>query len=373
MKNCLISMLAALCAVSCIYPYQPDISQDVNKTVVVDGNILVGGISTISVGYLSPLDGYLWDAPRASAVIEDDQGNQYRPSGAVSSSSYLYIPTDSPQALAATSFRAVVTVDGETYVSDWTTPDPAPVITDIHFSADDNNVYVTADLETPLENPGYMGFLYEETWEFHSDFYPIWFVNTETWAYETTQEDYPYYWCYRTYTPMRVVLADLTNLKGGIVRNIPVNEFSRYDGRNHKRYSILVKAFALSKEAYQFNKQMQEMSDLGGDLFSPDPGALEGNLVCESDPTREVMGMVLSGRVTTRRAFLDDRYQYVRRFSYPLVEVPLEEMPLYYYDMDFRPIDYMEIDGQRVMGWAPERCINCIVAGGTQIKPDFWD
>lgn len=373
MKNCFASMLAAICAVSCIYPYQPDISQEVNQTIVVDGNILVGGISTISVGYLSPLDGYLWDSPRATAVIEDDLGNQYQSAPMTSSSKYIYIPTDSPQALAATSFRARVTVDGQTYVSDWTTPDPAPVITDINFTADDYYVYVTADLETPLENPGHVGFLYEETWEFHSDFYPIYFVNPESWSYYTTLDDYPYYWCYRTYTPMRIVLADLTHLTGGLIRNVPVNSFSRYDGRNHRRYSILVKAFALSQEAYRFNKQMQEMSDLGGDLFSPDPGALEGNLTCESDPTREVMGMVLSGRVTTRRAFLDDRYLYIRPFSYPLVEVPDEEMHIYYYNMDFRPIDYMEIDGKRVMGWAPERCINCIVAGGTQIKPDFWD
>ena len=373
MKTCFHSLLAALCAVSCIYPYQPDISQEVSKTVVVDGKILVGGISTIQVSYLQPLDGYSWDnMVNAEAWIEDDLGNRYLPS-AQSRPYYLYIPTDTPQALAANSFRAIVQVDGETYVSDWTTPDPAPVITDIHFAVDNEWVSVLADMETPVENPGYLGFLFEETWEFHADFYPLYYVNTETWTYKTYEEEYPYYWCWATNKPLRVVLANLSQMQGGLIRNIPITYFGRIDNRNHKRYSILVKAFALSKEAYQFNKQMQDMADLGGSLFMPDPGALEGNLVCESNPSREVMGMVLSGRVATRRVFLDSQYYIYRWPSYMQAFVEREDMPHYYYDLGFRPIEYLQVEGVWQMAWGSERCINCIVAGGTQEKPDFWD
>jgi hypothetical protein len=375
MKTCFHSLLAALCAVSCIYPYQPDISREVSQTVVVDGKILVGGTSIIQVGYLQPLDGYSWETnPVADAWVEDDLGNRYPSSGKNYASGYLYIPTDTPQALSASSFRAVVQVDGETYVSDWTTPDPAPVINDIHFGSDNDWVYVWADMETPLDNPGYMGFMIEETWEFHADYYPMYYVNTDTWQYELYEEFYPYYWCWRTYAPMNVVLANLTQLHGGLIRNIPITTFGRMDNRNHRRYSILVKAFALSKEAYQFNQQLQEMANMGGSLFTPDPGALEGNLVCESDPTREVMGMVLSGRVATRRVFLDSQYLITRQPSYPKRFIEEKsDFTRFYYDMKYRPIEYVDVEGVPAMAWGPERCINCIVAGGTQQKPDFWD
>jgi len=378
MKKRILTLLAAACMASCIYPFDPELPAETEKTVVVDGRILVGGISTIRLGYLTPINSdNLLAWPNGKAWIEDDLGNTYP--ATESGGSLFNIP--GTQFLNASSqpstFRAVVEVDGQTYTSDWLTPDPAPSIDDIHFNADDSNVYVSVDLNPGLNNTGYIGFLFEETWEFHSDIYPDYYIDPQTWAYGSYAESqfvYPYYWCWKTFSPAQVTLFDYTSLNDGLIKGLPVRSFLRTDGRNHKRYSILVKAFALSKEAFDYNRQTQEISDLGGDLFSPDPGALIGNLSCESDPELPVMGLVLAGRVAQKRVF-EDTYKFFlsRPPSINYEQVAPADYQWFYFTNNYRPATMVNFESGSDIGWVPHRCINCIEAGGTQVRPSYWE
>ena len=386
----ILTMAAGLTA--CIYPYKPEIETNPEETLVVDGHILVGGLSTIRLTYLTPVSGNVSKIPRGSAWIEDDLGNRYTVPPLPSVEDYYASTKDSPSSgnifltnnfnidtpikYGATKYRAVVELEDEIYSSAWITPDPAPEVTGIHFKADESTVTVYVDLKPGVQNTGYAGFLLDETWEFHSDAYPLEFIDEETWEYYEPDGDweYPFYWCFRHVELNGSILVDYTTLTGDIIREIPVRNFLRSDSRNHKRYSILVKAFALSKEAYEYNKQTQEMSEIGGDLFSPDPGALDGNLICETHPEKEVMGYVQAGYVANRRAFLSNIYQ---RPSNPVVEyvqVAPEDFETFYYIYNYRPVKKMAFyDGVIDIGWAPHRCINCLEAGGTQEKPDYWD
>ena len=374
MKKIVYYIALVACLASCIYPYTPELESNPDKTLVVEGKILLGGISTIRLTYLMPLDNSVTGVPMGTAWVEDAQGNRF---GSTSAALGNNIRIDTGNAPLGREYRAVVEVDGETYVSDWLQPSVAPVITNISFGANDYNVTVYVDLDTVLDGSGYIGFLFDETWEFHSDFYPEYTINPQNWAYQNVMEsqyEYPYYWCYRTMSTQQIVLLDYTKLEEGSVKRFPLHTFSRDDSRNHKRYSILVKAFALSKEAFLYNKQMQEMSEIGGDLFSPDPGALQSNLLCESNPEKDVLGLVMAGDVSTRRAFMYNTYYIQKTPYYDFVNVGREDMPRYYYDLNFRPVKevYSEEEGTFI-GWAPHYCINCIEKGGFQEKPDFWE
>lgn len=374
MKKILSYIALGAALASCIYPYTPDLEGETDQTLVVDGQILVGGTSTINLSYMMPLDGYPTGVALGTAWIEDEQGKRY---GEQAASPSNRIQIDTEDAPVGHQYRAVIQSGGETYVSDWMDPNPAPTITNISFEANDYNVTVYVDLDAGLEGSGYIGFFYDETWEFHSDYYPEYAVNTENWTYINlleAQYEYPYYWCFRNHVSPQIVLLDYTSFEGTTIRKFPLTTFARTSNRNHKRYSINVKAFALSKDAFMYNKQTQELSDIGGDLFSPDPGILQGNLVCESDPSREVMGMVLAGNVTSKRAFMYGTYYIHHEPYYEFVKVTQDKMPLYYNYMNFRPVKDVrtEEDGDFI-GWAPHSCINCIEAGGYQEKPDFWE
>lgn len=357
---------------SCIYSYHADISKETDPTVVIEGEILVGGTSTIRLSYLTELGRYTTpNRPQGIAWIEDRDGLRYEssdgePGGIIS------IPTET--AVSGKQYRAVVEVDGHSYVSEWLEAAPKPTITDIHFDSNGRKVSVYVDVDAQECRSGYMGFSYEETWEFHSDFTPEIGIDTTTWAYYDILTLWPYYWCYRSSSSQQMVLLDYSTLDGVETKDYPILSFPATDSRNHRRYSILVKAFALSQDAYLYNKQTQEMSDLGGDLFTPEPGTLEGNLTCTSEEGRPVMGLVLAAEITSKRAFMDNRFL---RLSKPdesiLVEVTEDKMPSYFIDLNYRPVHKVKIEDREVVGWGPHRCINCLEAGGTQETPEFWN
>ena len=394
MKKILLYIVLGAALSSCIYPYNMDLESNPDQTLVVDGKILVGGATTFRLSYLMPLKGNATGVALGTGWVEDDQGNRYdrlpdyvifsdRPTGGEIIAPIPTYPTntiqiDTYKAPLGRKYRGVVQCDGETYLSDWLEPDPAPVIEKINFSADETNVTVSVDLNAGLEGSGYIGFMYEETWEFHSDYYPEYMIYPPNWSsYVSTMEgqfEYPYYWCWRSANPQSMILLDYTTMDGPAVRQFPLKRFPRTDSRNHKRYSINVRAFALSKEAYEYNRQTQEISEIGGDLFSPDPGALPSNLVCESNPEREVMGLILAGDVTAKRAFMYGDYYIYRDPGFDFVDVPEEKREHYYYDLNYRPVkDTRTPENTVFVGWAPHYCINCIEAGGTQTRPDFWE
>ena len=397
MKKILIYIALGAGLASCIYPYNLDLESDPNQTLVVDGQILVGGTSIIKLGYLMPLNGQSTGVALGTGWVEDDLGNRYdrqkdyitqydSPSGSGNNGNEEVIPSQPTNIIRVNTnnaplgrkYRAVLEVGGETYVSDWVTPDPAPTIKDISFSADEATVTVSVDLDPGLDGSGYIGFMYEETWEFHSDYFPEYMIYPPNWSnYVSTldgQFEYKYYWCWRDMNPQNITLLDYTTMDGSTIRQFPIRRFPRTDSRNHKRYSINVRAFALSKEAFEYNRKTQELSEIGGDLFSPDPGAIPGNLVCESDPEREVMGLVLAGNVTSKRAFMYGDYYIYRDPAYDFVDVPEERREHYYKDLNFRPVkDVRTPENTIFVGWAPHYCINCIQAGGYQTRPDFWE
>lgn len=386
MKKRILTLLAAACVASCIYPFDPELPAETEKTVVVDGRILIGGISTVRLGYLTPINSDNLSAwPNGKAWIEDDLGNTYQPI----ESNGNFFNFQSTQEIGAlpegttpsqplpTSFRAVAQVDGETYSSEWISPNPAPVIKDIQFEADDYSVKVLADIDPGEGGSGYLGFLFDETWRFHAEVYPEYYINPETWTYGNymeLQSGYQFYWCWRSFSPGQVTLFDYSNLRDGIIQRFPIRSFSRTDTRCHQRYSILVKAFSLSKAEYEYNKQTQEISEIGGDLFSPDPGAIPGNLVCETNPERQVLGNVLAGWVTQKRAFCNtSQYIINRPPSVAYQKVKREDFSTFYFQNRFRPAIMYDFDDGADIGWVHIRCIDCTEAGGTQQRPWFWE
>ena len=371
---CTLLLLAGIS--SCTYPYDPDISSETERTLIVDGEILVGGMSTIRLNYLTDLDELNTNLrhPQGKAWIEDREGNRYEAADSYLTAT-IRIPTIN--AVAGREYRAVIEVDGLTYSSEWVMANPAPVINNIWFDANDKTVFVYVDVDAGESHTGYMGFSYEETWEFHADYIPEYIIDPNSWSYSLLMGTWPYYWCYRTLESQQMTLLDYSTLDGRRTRKYPILNFPRTDSRNHQRYSILVKAYSLSRDTYLYNKRTQELSEVGGDLFSPEPGMMVGNVSCETDPERQAFGLVLAAQVTEKRAFMDGRYLKLERQddSFMIAPDPTDpdQLPLFYYNMNYRPIKTTVIDDQQVIGWGPHRCINCLEAGGTQERPSFWN
>ena len=179
--------------------------------------------------------------------------------------------------------------------------------------------------------------------------------------------------------PIPTIGAGRTHLNDNRMVSYPFHSFSRYSNRNHKLYSINVKAFTLSDKAYKYMNNLSVISNMSGSLFSPNPGEMASNIRCETNPERRVEGYITASLATSSRAFLDSRYFLYASPATNYLFVPDRSYKSLYYD-GYYPVDMMTIrigEGEEARDvtdifWGPVRCIDCVAEGGTKQKPDYW-
>ena len=400
----ILSILAfCLGVTACIYPYTPDLDEAPEGVLAIDANISIGDVSTVRLGtlysiYPSGNSTYPNLAIGTKVWLEDDAGTTYE--GTLSNpyiSSTLYgssydgysststpifsLPTEN--APENREYRLCIEALGATYVSDWTSLSESPVIQGIEFLADDESVTVGVSVDGGPNATGYLLLSYEETWLFHVDYVPEFTLTPYTlwdggWglSVEKTGQDYSKYWCWKSHNNNRSYPVDYTAMTTNGVTNWPLLRFSRKNDRNHRRYSVNVKAQIISKETYRFLKNLEDTSAGGDNLFTPTPGEIAGNLRCESDPDRRVLGYArFSKKPVSRRAWLDDRYYNRMPRSYAL-NFTKEENYQRLYQAGFTILEEHNPpqegdDGP--YGWGPPECYDCTAAGGTLTRPDFWE
>ena len=392
MKKTLHILATLLCAASCIYPFDPVVDQAPEGVLVVEGDIIIGGTSKVRLGmmsslYSNTLSGAAVDMNAADVWIEDDTGTVYKgdpegPGGAIyygwSPYSYQYVMA-TENAPGDRKYRVCVDALGARYSSDWTLPLEAPVIRDIKFTADDFNVTVSVSLDGGPQSTGYALLTYDETWEFHTEYLLQYEVDTMSWSVQQPIKPplQPNYWCWRHVDKEVLDPLDFTGRNEDGVTDYPLLSFARIDDRNHRRYCVNVKARTITKGTYRYLHNLDEGSLGGGDLFTPNPGEIQGNVRCETEPERMALGYVTTSRMASRRAFLDSRYHRTPQPNYELLNYLLQrDFPKFYEDGYLPLIEnpHTEYDPrvEGAYGWGDARCYDCVAAGGTKEQPDYW-
>ena len=87
------------------------------------------------------------------------------------------------------------------------------------------------------------------------------------------------------------------------------------------------------------------------------------------------MGYVSVSRSNSCRKWMDDRF-YIPTFwsddFFTFVEE--EEYENYYTNWEYRPVrTIVQENVVKGVGWAPARCVDCVLAGGTKEKPSLWE
>ena len=418
MKKILTLIAVLSLATACIYPYQPDLEDAPEGVLVVDGNLMIGEKSVVRIGFMQslwpktpqssqPMLGY-YGAKAAGygngirVWAEDDAGGRYE--GALDpsefnnpySSSYYYyysspnVPyaIDLTNAPADRNYRVCVTAGENDYSSDWIKPLAAPTIKNITFKAskpsDKADVTVSVSLDGGPDATGYVLLSYEETWLFHADYNLEYEYDPRTNEVSERRETWDRFWCWKHLDNKVQIPVDMTTLSGSTLKDYPFHNFSRYDSRNHRRYSILLKARTIDKTTYQYLSHLEESTEAGDNLFTPNPGEISGNLRCENDPDRMVLGYVTVTMATSMRVYNGGQYYLTKYLSpydlaYPPPTPTIPGGTCYrdFYDMGYMPLIENHLPESDAdlgpYGWGPAYCYDCIAAGGTQTRPDFWE
>lgn len=395
MKKIALYLAGLLLTASCIYPFEPE-TPPVDRCLVFEGNLVIGESSTMSVRLLQPLSGSIVTATdtwniNGEARVECTDGTVINGVPRLRGSNEVAFIFNLTNASAKEAYRVWFT-DDETkkvYRSNWMKVEKAPLIERIDFVPDDKNVKVRLTLTGPTDDTRYFCWTYTEDWEIHSDFLPLYLYrygvdpyNIRGQAYEEIQGEYDKYYCWNSSSSKELFVADTRDLNSRTLPARQIAEFGRTTPRCQELYCISVTAYGISADRYAYIHHMNEVSNIQGDLFSPNPSAMRGNLRCEQDSTELVLGYVGVCQTTMTRAFFEGTRYYTGRVDYSVRFFPNLSEPLeaesnekgydYFYMLDNRPL-YLVADenGDEKMQWAPRRCVDCTVHG-TKNKPSYW-
>ncbi len=395
MKKIALYLAGLLLAASCIYPFEPE-TPPVDRCLVFEGNLVIGESSTMAVRLLQPLSGSIVTATdtwniNGEARVECTDGTVINGVPRLRGSNEVAFIFNLTNASAKEAYRVWFT-DDETkkvYRSNWMKVEKAPLIERIDFVPDDKNVKVRLTLTGPTDDTRYFCWTYTEDWEIHSDFLPLYLYrygvdpyNIRGLAYEEIQGEYDKYYCWNRASSKELFVADTRDLNSRTLPARQIAEFGRTTPRCQELYCISVTAYGISADRYAYIHHMNEVSNIQGDLFSPNPSAMRGNLRCEQDSTELVLGYVGVCQTTMTRAFFEGTRYYTGRVDnsvrfFPNLSEPLEAESNekgydYFYMLDNRPL-YLVADenGDEKMQWAPRRCVDCTVHG-TKNKPSYW-
>jgi hypothetical protein len=278
-------------------------------------------------------------------------------------------------------------------------------------------VSVYVDSYDPTENSRYYRHEFEETYKIIAPLYSPEELISNGVEFPILQDDQPFFQsfeelidflvtrqlrpeqeqiCYKTVNSNTIIQANTTELLEDKLDKYRVHFINRENATIRERYSILVRQFVQSREAFVFYETLNNFSG-SESVFSEDqPGFLEGNVFSVGNNTEKVFGFFEVTSVDEKRIF----FNYEDLF-------PNEPLPLYFVTCDefYTPnliresTDFLHTwlnsplvdainegyqfydenvdDSNSPLEYAPFRlvlqpCGDCTFLGNNNI-PDFWE
>jgi len=304
MRKRQIILLMAILAMACKKPYNPTVINSPKSYLIVEGTINGNDTTTIKVSRSVNLSSKTTDNPiDASVSIESDNGDNY--------ALYRYAPgvykLKSIELNHAHKYRLhIVTPDNNNeYRSDYVEVKDAPPIDSLGFSISAKGIQIYANTHDPANNTKYYRYNYVETWKFHSLYYSDW-VSDGTNIVPRTPAQQVYY-CYANNISNPIILASSARLSQDIIFRIPIVAIEATSEKLNIKYSILLRQYALTADAFKFWEMLKKNTEQLGSIFDAQPTELAGNIHNVKDNSDVVIGYISAGSIAVKRIFIDNR------------------------------------------------------------------
>ncbi len=266
----------------------------------------------------------------ASVKITDDLNN-----------TYLFSESDAGEYISNIAFEAesnrnyqlqITTSDGKSYSSKPTQLTSSTQIDKVYAKKEvDNfgseNVTIFLDSFDPTGNSKYYRYEYEETFKIIA---PLWSaydliaVPGSRFAVEKVFKTKEERVCYKTTKSNAIIQVETNGFSEDRISKFPVRVLSKDNTIISHRYSILIKQYVESFEAYTYYKTLNKLSGSESVFSQNQPGFLNGNIFSVDNPDEKVVGFFEVASVSiSQRLFFD----FQDFFSYG-------DIPPYFTDCD---------------------------------------
>lgn len=374
----IIVIILATITHSCVEPFEPDIEGH-------DDLLVVDALVTNDVGEsfvsLSKSFGYNDIDKRsvkdADVNIKDGQGNVYY---FFENSNGEYLPNDPNfTGQAGQEYQLnIELLNGEVFQSDFMEFKNSPLIDtvitvyDEYTTADDDLIQgmrILVSTHDSNNETWYYRWQWDETYETR--------VQVGSFKYKDRQV------CYISSKSNSLEIASSANLSEDKIID---NEIAFIDNKSYRlinRYSMLIKQYALSKEAFDFFRDIEKQNINTGSLFDPIPSVIYSNVSNITNPQHIALGYFIVAGVSKKRIIID-RLELPTNVWFPKkenCEITCRDSAFIINDLTSNGWFHIEyISGScssSIPGWyhwftRARTCVDCSMLGPTK-KPDYWD
>jgi hypothetical protein len=368
-----IPLAICCCLCQCVQRYVSPYKSPSTGDLVVEGFISANSPTQYTLTRSVQLSGNDAVPPvtGASVQVEGSDGSAYllleQGNGAYGDSTLPLNP--------AIQYRLrIQTPNGESYLSDFVTVKPSPLIDSINWTFDYyNGVNIYVNTHDPNKATRYYMWTFDQTWEY--DMTLVSYVKYDD-TTNTVVPRLPGQLVDRCWvnSPSTTLMTDNTiKLTQDAVYEYPLVHILNNQQQLGVLYSIQVTQYALTAEAYNFLYQMQQNSEALGTIFDAQPTELTSNIHCLNNPAEQVIGYISAGTAQQKRIYIAyyqlPYWQYYLPCANPNIVVPDNPDSIqYYFGSQYTPIE--AIPGGYLANIST--CIDCTLLGGSNQKPTFW-
>lgn len=360
----------------CIQPFSPPEVNSPDTFLVIDGFLNTGqDTSKIELRRTQNTNETAAPLIETGAVVsvESETGETYNFSE-ISKGAYILPPYPFNQSVR---YRLrVKTKAAKEYLSDYVIVSQTPPIDSITYKVDPNLdamvFYINA--HDPKNNTRFYRWKFEESWQYDTQQYSSLEVIGTGANKEVVVRKQNISRCYSIINSSNIILGSTIRLSQDIIKNLPINTVPISSNKLIVKYSIQVKQYGLSKEAFEYWTDLAKTTQGTGSLFDPLPSQVTGNIKNTADPKELVFGFFNAVVEQKKRIFISPR---LGRLPFCKVDtIPVECLPRRETDCAYETagllIYYADPRQQSVLVTDAD-CADCRLHGGTLTKPWFWD
>lgn len=368
---------------SCITPFDPEIEPGETGNYVVNGQVTdLSEIQTVNVSKASSInDPKYIPVTGCYVVIRDNLGNSYELSEA-GRGNYSGLIGRANLIPGRSFMIEIMTRDGIKIESDFDKMYECPDVDSVYYQRKDiisanlggevtKGIQFYVNLDATNIRTNFFRWELIETFEYQVPYAREWYYNGT--VHHILPVDYSRKVCWSTQSVRSIFTLSTQNLSSNKYEMLPLHYIdNKTSPRLAYGYYLVVNQHALSESAYSYWDQLRTNSNEQGGLYEKQPLSIVGNLHNLTDPGDEVLGYFGVSSVRIKRL-------YIRRVPH----LENEYIPLCNRDTLRRagfsiiqPYEYPAFlmgdqSGYKMIRLSTE-CVDCLIFGGTNVKPDYW-
>jgi len=372
-------------ATGCKIEYRPSVQSPATGYLVAEGFINSGTEpTTITLSRtIKVYDDSATNVGEHSALINIEGENNesyplYETGDGIYTSSSLQLNSSKKYRLK------IITQDGKEYASDFTSFRTTPDIDSLSWQRNSDGVKIYINTHDGQNNTGYYYWKYEETWEYHVAYYSSlkYIIDHITklpigvqYIRPDKSIDSSLHTCWKTVNSSNIILGSSEMLSSNHIyfQIMPIPSASE---KLSVLYSINVRQYAISEEAYSYLQKLKNNTEEIGSIFASQPSQLSGNIHCTSNPSEIAIGFIEVSGEKQKRLFISNHEVPVWNYNIGCGETVFQNnaaslgatagvlFPTVPYETTFLKI-------VSFYATPDPNCLDCTLRG-SNVKPAFW-